>query len=121
MALRVLERARPGHAIHFPNLAAQPWLHAGGSLGDCARARRRYRTLQHGGSYSVPEPALCRLRQARSVGLTAPLDANEFMLSPDYLQLWRETPAPFETVTTVTAGTTTCDLTEARPERLTCA
>ena len=56
-----------------------------------------------------------------SVGLTAPLDANEFMLSPDYLQLWRETPGPFESVTTITAGATTCDLTEARPERLTCA
>ena len=56
-----------------------------------------------------------------STGLKAPLDANEFMLSPDYVQLWRETPAPFESVTTVTAGTTACDLTETRPERLTCA
>lgn len=56
-----------------------------------------------------------------SVGLTAPIDANEFMLSPDYLLLWRDTPAPFESVTTITAGNTACDLTEVRPERLTCA
>ena len=56
-----------------------------------------------------------------SVGLIAPLDANEFLLGPDYVQLWRETPAPFEAVTTVTAGTSPCDLTEAQPERLTCA
>jgi putative ABC transport system permease protein len=56
-----------------------------------------------------------------SVGLMAPLDANEFLLSPDYLQLWRETPRAFAAVTTVTAGTSECDLTEERPERLTCA
>jgi predicted permease len=55
-----------------------------------------------------------------SVGLMAPLDANEFMLGSDYQQLWRETPAPFESVTTVTAGTTACDLTETSPMRLTC-
>jgi putative ABC transport system permease protein len=56
-----------------------------------------------------------------SVGLVAPLDANEFLLGPDYAQLWRATPAPFESATTVTAGTSSCDLTESRPERLTCA
>jgi hypothetical protein len=36
-----------------------------------------------------------------SVGLIAPLDTNEFLLSGDYAQLWRETPAPFEATTTV--------------------
>jgi putative ABC transport system permease protein len=56
-----------------------------------------------------------------SVGLVAPLDSNEFLLGPDYAQLWHDTPAPFVAVTTQTAGTSPCDLTEARPERLTCA
>ena len=28
-----------------------------------------------------------------SVGLVAPLDVNEFLLGPDYIQLWRETPS----------------------------
>lgn len=56
-----------------------------------------------------------------SLGLIAPLDTNEFLLSPDYVHLWREVPPPFEAVTTVTAGTAACDLTELRPERLTCA
>jgi predicted permease len=67
---------------------------------------------------SLPYPDSNRLV---SVGLMAPLDANEFMLGPDYLQLWGETPGPFESVTTVSAGTTSCDLTETSPERLTCA
>jgi predicted permease len=67
---------------------------------------------------SLPYPDSDRLV---SVGLKAPLDANEFMLGPDYLELWRETPSPFESVTTITAGSATCDLTEARPERLSCA
>ncbi len=56
-----------------------------------------------------------------SVGLMAPLDANEFLLSPDYVHLWKKTPEPFEAVTTVTAGTQECDLTEDAPERLRCA
>ena len=57
-----------------------------------------------------------------SVGVMAPLDTSEFLLGHDYVQLWRETPEAFEGVTTVTAGTSECDLTEEqRPERLTCA
>jgi predicted permease len=67
---------------------------------------------------SLPYPDADRLV---SVGLMAPLDASEFMLGPDYLQFWRETPSPFKAVTTVTAGTAACDLTEDRPERLNCA
>jgi len=56
-----------------------------------------------------------------SVGLLAPLDANEFLLGADYSQLWRTTPAPFDSVTTVAAGSAACDLTESQPERLACA
>src|ERR1041384_8395880 len=50
-----------------------------------------------------------------STGLMAPLDSNEFMLGADYAQLWRPAPSPFESVTTITAGSTACDLTEDRP------
>ena len=66
---------------------------------------------------SLPYPDPDRLV---SVGLMAPLDTTEFMLGSDYMQLWRETPAPFESVTTITAGSAACDLTEDRPERLGC-
>lgn len=67
------------------------------------------------------DPPYTAAGQLVSVGLMAPLDANEFLLGPDYAQLWRQTPAPFESVTTVTAGTAACDLTELQPQRLTCA
>src|SRR4029079_18434912 len=56
-----------------------------------------------------------------SVGLTAPLDTSEFLLRPDYVRLWKETPPPFEEVTVVAAGTPACDLFEQNPARLTCA
>ncbi len=56
-----------------------------------------------------------------SVGLTAPLDTSEFILRPDYVRLWKETPPPFESVTTVAAGTPACDLLEQNPMRLVCA
>ena len=59
--------------------------------------------------------------QLVSIGITAPLDTSEFLFAGDYKTLWTETPQPFESVTTVVAGTSTCDLTEDRPERLTCA
>lgn len=55
-----------------------------------------------------------------SVGLMAPLDSNEFMLGPDYVTLWQEPPAPFESTTTFTAGVNPCDLTQVPPERLGC-
>ena len=64
--------------------------------------------------YSDPERLV-------SVGLVAPLDANEFLLGGDYVRFWRETPPPFEVAATVTAGTLECDLTEAPPQRLSCA
>lgn len=56
-----------------------------------------------------------------SVGLTAPLDTSEFILRPDYVHLWKETPPPFDSVTAVGAGTPACDLLEQNPVRLTCA
>jgi len=55
-----------------------------------------------------------------SVGLMAPIDANEFLLSTDYAELWRETPAPFESVTTFVRGSAACDVIEDRPERTDC-
>ena len=55
-----------------------------------------------------------------SVGLLAPLDSNEFLLTTDYAQLWRETPAPFESVTTFFRGAAPCDVMDDQPERLSC-
>lgn len=66
---------------------------------------------------SLPYPEAERIV---SVGLMAPLDTNEFLLGPDYVTLWRETPQPFESTTTFTAGAAPCDLTEQQPERLSC-
>ena len=53
-----------------------------------------------------------------SVGLTAPIDSNEFFFGPAYLMI-KDSPEPFESVTSWT-GATACDLTEANPVRLTC-
>ena len=53
-----------------------------------------------------------------SVGLTTPIDANEFFFGPAYLSI-KDSPAPFKSATSWT-GATACDLTEANPVRLTC-
>jgi predicted permease len=55
-----------------------------------------------------------------SVGLMAPIDANEFILGSDYSNLWRTPPAPFAGVTTHHAGATACDLMDQPPERAGC-
>ena len=65
----------------------------------------------------VPYPNPDRLV---SIGLMTPLDSNEIMLDGDYVQLWKPAPEPFESVTTFTAGSVVCDLTEDAPERLGC-
>ncbi|MFN7992776.1 MAG: ABC transporter permease [Bryobacteraceae bacterium] len=54
-----------------------------------------------------------------SVGVTAPIVPQEFILGADYLE-WRKRQTPFSSITTWT-GETDCDLTEANPVRLTCA
>lgn len=54
-----------------------------------------------------------------SVGLTAPIEPQEFMLGGSYYE-WRDHQRPFEALTSET-GVGACDLTEERPVRLNCA
>ncbi len=54
-----------------------------------------------------------------SLGVTAPIEQQEFMLGADYYE-WRDEHSAFESMTSW-AGTSDCDLTSDRPERLTCA
>jgi len=54
-----------------------------------------------------------------SVGLTAPIIPEEFMLGGSYF-VWRDNQKPFEALTSET-GVTACDLTERNPARLSCA
>ena len=54
-----------------------------------------------------------------SVGLTAPIIPEEFMLGGSYY-VWRDNQKPFEVFTSET-GTDECDLTERNPARLRCA
>ena len=53
------------------------------------------------------------------LGMAAPIEANEFLLSPDYLA-WRKSQTVF-THLTATRGNTDCDLTADNPVRLRCA
>jgi predicted permease len=54
-----------------------------------------------------------------SVGLTAPIIPEEFMLGGSYY-VWRDNQKPFEAFTSET-GVNQCDLTERNPARLSCA
>ena len=54
-----------------------------------------------------------------SVGLTAPIIPQEFMLGGSYYD-WRDNQKPFEAFTSE-AGVNACDLTERNPARLSCA
>jgi predicted permease len=54
-----------------------------------------------------------------SVGLTAPILPQEFMLGGSYYE-WRDNQKPFEAFTSET-GVHACDLTERNPARLNCA
>ena len=54
-----------------------------------------------------------------SVGLTAPIIPQEFMLGGSYYN-WRDNQKPFEAFTSET-GANACDLTERNPARLSCA
>jgi len=54
-----------------------------------------------------------------SVGLTAPIIPQEFMLGGSYYD-WQDNQKPF-TALTSEAGVTECDLTEQNPQRLSCA
>lgn len=65
---------------------------------------------------SLPYPQSDRLV---SVGLTAPIVSQEFMLGSDYVE-WRKRQVPFQAITSWT-GVVDCDLTEANPARLACA
>jgi len=55
-----------------------------------------------------------------SVGLTAPIDPNEFVLGADYLD-WRAAETPFESIGTHVPGGLDCDLTDQNPVRVSCA
>ena len=55
-----------------------------------------------------------------SVGMLAPLDANEFLLSENYID-FRRYQTPFESMTSFVAGVAGCDLTEGTAVRLGCA
>ena len=70
---------------------------------------------------SLPYPHEDRLV---SVGVTAPLDTNEFLLAADYRD-WQAADTPFESLGSFViggpAGGAGCDLTENTPERLSCA
>lgn len=54
-----------------------------------------------------------------SVGLVQPLEAQEFMLGGFYYD-WRRNQTPFEAMTSETAVTRECDLTEGSPAQLSC-
>ena len=57
-----------------------------------------------------------------SVGITAPIENNEFMLGANYAY-WREAKLPFQALTSLTpldSATTSCDLTEVHPRRMSC-
>ena len=75
--------------------------------------------------FSVVDPILFRsLPYAHadrlvSVGLTAPIIPEEFMLGGSYY-VWRDNQKPFEALTSET-GVSECDLTEHNPARLSCA
>jgi putative ABC transport system permease protein len=75
--------------------------------------------------FSVVDPILFRaLPYAEgdrlvSVGLTAPIISEEFMLGGSYY-VWRDNQKPFEAFTSET-GVSACDLTEHNPARLSCA
>src|SRR6267154_1585262 len=66
---------------------------------------------------SLPYPHDDRLV---SFGDTAPFEANEFVLGPDYVD-WKKAQTPFESVTSFVPGGADCDLTEQNPVRLKCA
>jgi putative ABC transport system permease protein len=66
---------------------------------------------------SLPYPHDDRLV---SFGLLAPIERNEFMLGAGYVDFRRE-PGPFEAITSMTPGTSDCDVTEQNPVRLNCA
>ena len=57
--------------------------------------------------------------QLVSVGLTAPIIPEEFMLGGSYYD-WQDHQTPFVSLTSDT-GVTECDLTERNPQRLSCA
>jgi len=57
--------------------------------------------------------------QLVSVGLTAPIIPQEFMLGGSYYE-WQDHQRPFTALTSET-GVTECDLTERNPQRLSCA
>jgi predicted permease len=65
---------------------------------------------------SLPYPQDNRLV---SVGLTAPIAEQEFLLGSDYVE-WRDRFAPFEAITTW-SGVSSCDLNDQIPVRLGCA
>jgi putative ABC transport system permease protein len=75
--------------------------------------------------FSVVDPILFRslpyghAERLVSVGLTAPIIPEEFMLGGSYY-VWRDNQKPFEAFTSET-GATECDLTEHNPARLSCA
>lgn len=66
---------------------------------------------------SLPYPEDARLV---SVGLKAPLDANEFMPAMDYVE-WRKSAPPFAEMGSMLPGGFDCDFTEQNPLRMTCA
>ncbi len=55
-----------------------------------------------------------------SLGMTAPLDTNEFLFADAYFD-WRKHQTPFTSITSFTAGVADCDLTQTNPLRLGCA
>jgi len=57
--------------------------------------------------------------QLVSVGMTAPIAEEEFLLGSDYIE-WRDQQTPFAAFATM-SGVSDCDLTEQRPLRLGCA
>jgi putative ABC transport system permease protein len=75
--------------------------------------------------FSVVDPILFRslpyahAERLVSVGLTAPIIPEEFMLGGSYY-VWRDNQKPFEAFTSET-GVSECDLTEHNPARLNCA
>lgn len=74
--------------------------------------------------FSVVDPLLFRplpyagADRLASIGMSAPIEPNEWLLAPDYLE-WRERQSAFSSLTSL-QGRRTCDLTDGEPSRLHC-
>jgi putative ABC transport system permease protein len=68
--------------------------------------------------YAAPDRLVSFGQVVTFVGLASP---REIMPERGYFQFWQPAPEPFQSVTSILGTGGPCDLTEERPERLSCA